>query len=525
MKLLFSKYSYKVSYAALFLFGAYILVSSFRLHVKTINFPYQLEFREGAVLPTTKLYVDNENPYEIKFHPQYTYNYGFLYPLTVSLLAKYSGVTLAAHRWVTYFFIMLSALIVFVTLLKMKVNILFCFTAIVILHQSFLYNGLTSLARPEGLGDFLYLSGIILPWWFKFSRWSCLTSIILGIAGYFTKPYFILAIPIVLIYMFIFISRKRALIYLLISILFTLFAAIFVNYIYPVFFINTLFTHTNASGYDFKHMMRQVLFFLNVYKILFLIILLTIIVLVFNFKESAFSFKLVFEKIRNKLFIKNRKLSGSESVFKMNLDPYFAIAFAFTIIIFAMILGGNLGSERGAYLFHLSAPFLIIFTFQIVNLMDGIFYKFVISAILILMLQIQFKPKNINYDQLLLKYNKTENAIKRNDKILNSAETVSIMLQYGKEIYNSGHTEYFPEKFVKQNNFLEAIPELQKRFDEYKKNIYDNISRKDFELILISKTVTSYDFLIDRDKLIANYKLADTLDGPLSKIEAWIPIK
>lgn len=66
-------------------------------HLEFIKFAYQHEYMEGAALKVTKLYLNQENPFDIMKQPQDTYVYGFLYSLVVFPFAKGYGNTLVVH--------------------------------------------------------------------------------------------------------------------------------------------------------------------------------------------------------------------------------------------------------------------------------------------------------------------------------------------------------------------------------------------------------------------------------------------
>lgn len=523
----FRKYSFIVSCAVLLLLSFYSLFTSVDLHLQTINFPYQLEYREGAVLIVTGHYIKNENPYDINYQPQNTYAYGFLYPMIVSPFAKIFGNTLAVHRWVTYIFILLTCSLVFSTLLRMKVNLIYAFTAAVILHQSLVYNGLTSIARPEGLGIFLYLLGIILPWRFNFSRLSLAASIILGAAGYLTKPYYVLVIPCILIYLFIFISKRTALIYGIISLLFIMTMAFTVNSFYETYLNNTFFHHINTASYKFSYMADQLLNYSAVNIFLLTIIFLSVIILIKNYFLHPKIIQKDYNNTRKKfIFSKSLNIFKNEPVLKTGSDLLFGFVIFFTVLLFVIKLGGHQGNFKGAYLYHLTSPFLILTTFQFIKSNKNIFYQLAVSVMLMITLLIQFKSVDLELGNQLNDCKITEDVIAKSNNVLNTSETVSIMLHQNKRIYDSGHSEYFSTGINDLSIFLNVSGDVERRNNEFKNEINDKINRKEFDLILISSNVSIFNYLFfDWDAFYRNYELVEVLNGPLSKIEAWYPVK
>ncbi len=501
----------------------YTIGQSFRSHLKFINYPYQVEYREGAALAVTGLYIKGENPYDIKFQPEHTYNYGFLYPLTTSMFAAYAGNNLAVHRAVTYGFILLTCIVLFFTLRRSGVNVILSFTASAILHQTLLYYGLSSIARPEGLGILLYVMGIILPWRFNFSFASCIASIILGILGYLAKPYYAFVIPVIFLYMFLFVNKKRAIIYGLISAVLFAVMVILVNAKYETFFNNTFFVHTNYSDYNFKYMLSQLILYCRVNAVILCIAIFSASISAVVFLKSHTDFNSLLRRWREKLGQVNF-ITLDAPVFKVNRDLLFIFVFITSAAAFVVYLGGNTGSDNAAYLFHLSSPFLILATLKSAEKIRSFSFSIVLVLLLIIALLTQFKPKMSGYVKQMSNNKRAEELIAGKKNILNSAETVSIIIDHNMKLYNSGHTEYFQYGISKLSINLGMSGKTENKNLEYRNNLNTQIGSKAFDLILISETVTSFIQFIDKSTLAKNYQCADTLTGPLSRIEIWLPL-
>ena len=518
------RYSKTILLIILLIISLFTAAKTFRSHLNTINYPYQLEYREGAVLAVTDLYVKKENPYDLKFQPQHTYNYGFLYPLTTSVFAGFFGNNLAIHRWVSYACILITCLLLFLSLAYIRTNIVLSFTAALILHQSLIYNGLTSIARPEGLGILLYVTGILLVWRFKFSAMSLVACAIASVLGYLTKPYDSFAIPAIFLYLLFFISKKKAMMFAVISFLSIITMMFVVNRSYETFFNNTLFVHANYSDFNVSYMISQVLVYVKVNIVILIIFFLSAAILISGYSDSQKG---------NIFFVKNYwlrfKRAGffkwNEPIFKTDADMLFGFVMILSVIIFVFYLGGNTGSDNAAYLFHLSSPFLILTVFQLAKNVRGYAFNIMLVLLLIFTLGFQFKPKSFTYNKQIEKSMKIEDVISGKENILNSAETVSIILNQNKKLYNSGHTEYFQYGSSELSRFLGMSGNTAMRNTEYKNEISNKITLREFDLVLISETVSSFAQFIDKSNLIKHYEISDTLSGPLSKIEVWLPLR
>ncbi|MBK6876761.1 MAG: hypothetical protein IPG99_10015 [Ignavibacteria bacterium] len=75
------------------------------------------------------------------------------------------------------------------------------------------------------------------------------------------------------------------------------------------------------------------------------------------------------------------------------------------------------------------------------------------------------------------------------------------------------------------SGFLGMSENTEIRNTEFKNEISNKIALKEFDLILISETISSFAEFIDKSILIKHYEISDTLSGPLSKIEVWLPVK
>ncbi len=524
------KYLYILTASALVLFSSFIFVRSVISHIEYINFPYQHEYMEGAALTTTQLYVNNENPFAIKNQPQETYVYGFINPLIVSAFAKIYGNTLAVHRWVSYAFILLTCLLIFLALRTLKLNPVFCFAAAVILHQSFIYNGLIAVARPEGLGIFLFTLGILVPWKYKFSNLSCLISILLGTLGYFTKPYYVLVIPFIGIYMFLFVSKKRALLYALVSLIFLSVTMLIVAAMYESFHNNSLFHSINIATYEFSHMKNQLMQYakVNVYIILIMIVSSFFILKNYLDKNQNNNSGKFFSNIRNNFFFtRSLNIFGNEPLVKTKYDFLFGLVCLFSTFLFIVKLGGHVGNGRGAYLYHIASPFLILTAFQLVKASNDKLLSSIVAVLLIYTLANQFKPARYDFKESVSCYEKLEEIIDQSKNPLNSAEIVSIMIEKNKSVYNSGHSEYFRVGLGSLSRLAGDSIKVAEREVEFEKNINDQILSKNFDVIFLTKG--NHYRLIDSVSLIQNYQCTDTLCAymPMKnwRIETWYPKK
>ena len=405
----------------------------------------------------------------------------------------------------------------------------FAFAAALILHQSIINSANTALARPEGLGIFLFTLGIIIPWKFKFSKLSLGVSIVFGILGYLTKPYYIFVIPIVALYLFIFISKKKGLAYSAVSLVSLLIMAVITSVVFPLFFNNTLVAHFKDSLYSFDIMKYQVIEY-AVTNVFILIVILSSGILIYRkyLRKQSFESNERSQPGDRKLFQTNfnLKLTKDEPLIKSNFDLYYIFSFLFILFVFIVSLGGHPGNAHGAYSFHMASSPLILAAFLMMQKTSSRLYLTFAAILLIITMNLEFKVPKYDFTGFAKCFKQMEEVMSRYKNVLNSPENVSIMIDQKKTVYNSGLSEYFSGRKNKLHILGPASSEILERVEMFQNEIDKKISSKEFDLILLTKD--NYSFFIKDDLLKNNYKLSGSFCAPFffhePEVETWIPV-
>ena len=526
----YKKSIYIFSCVLLFLFTCISTIRSVRTHYKFISHPYQIEYREGGALNATQLFLENRNPFSITEQPQNTYVYGFLYPLAVKPFAKAFGNTLFVHRSFVYFFICATCMLVFYVLIRKKVNFVFSFAAMIILHQSIINAANTPLARPDGLGIFLFTLAIIIPWRWKFSNSSLAASIIISILGYLAKPYYFLAVPIIALYLFLFISRRKSVIYSVMSAIIFIAVITVTTLIFPMYINNTLIAHINDSAYIYNNVKDQIAEYTEINVYVLLILLLSVINISRNFLKKHYSETVahIAEVIKSKYKTNSGwKFLKDEPKIVCGYDLLFAFSLLFVLILFIIKLGGHPGNYHAAYLFHLASPFLILVTFQLLNKTAGKLFNSLAALIIIITMNVEFESPRYEFERYANCFEQMDVLVKNSRNVLNSPENVSIMIRENKPVYNSGLSEYFSTRYAKTDVAIESSGLVNERTEKFHKELDDKIARKEFDLIFMTKNY--YNYFVNEGLLKQNYVLKETICAPfiyhVLEVEAWIPKK
>ncbi|MEZ7991640.1 MAG: hypothetical protein QMC31_07335, partial [Halioglobus sp.] len=227
-------------------------------HIQLISHDYPLDYNEGGMLAITATVEQGGSPYSLQSQPARMSVYPLLYNILVAPLSRVFGATLELHRLVAALFILACCAIIFYVCRKELVARTESFAAATLLYAGLLYYS-TPIASPNSLGLFLFLSAIIIPWVYGFSKRSLCTAIILGILAFYTKQYFIACLGYIAFYLFLAESKKRAMAFGLAALAAFIVAMIFVSYTSPYYFDNTFFAVQSVSklASSYAHLVTQ----------------------------------------------------------------------------------------------------------------------------------------------------------------------------------------------------------------------------------------------------------------------------
>ncbi len=501
------------------IFVAFLMVSLFVVfifffsyHLKIIQTPYQLDFGgEGAALVTTKQLLDKVNPFILSEQPQHTQNYGIFYSVAAYPLALKWGSTLLVHRLVTAIFIWLACLLLFFILRKEKIPMYLSVVASVIFYAQ-LVSLFTPQARPDAVGLFIFLLSVFIPWRRNFDRLSLVFCVLLSFLALLTKLYFVLGLPLVIAYVFIFRSKKKGLLFAAASLLFFALMILLVDKLFPLYWTNSFyffFIVKVGKLIGVVHMVKQVLAFS--YKNFALITILGIWLLKI-FAPLKFSLK----NLASHFNFKNFDLPLISGV---NFD-FIAFVLLFDFLVFALVLGHNTGTFVD-YIHHVISPFLLIVIFRYLSGVKGklfIFYSVLLTVNLFFYIYKQ-NPL-VDYSQQWRAINKE---VMLHQNILNGPSLTAVLSEQNKPVYYTGHSFIL---FPDPPQYSPEYKEVKIRMDEFDKSIKQAIAAKKFGAIMID----SYqDQGIAEDLIKQYYRKKTTLFVPYafysSVIDVWEPKK
>lgn len=354
----------------LLILGAFLSISwSVYFMYRTVLIPHQLTTLEGAANVHTWFYLRGMNPFMLENQPIGITLYGFVYNLIVFPFAAMFGNTPAVHRAVNLVFIILSSMVYYTVIYKEKKNhvvALLC-SALVMVSLAGI-QGLGGIsAYPAPTGTFFFIAAVFIPFLFAFDAKSLALSILFTLAGFYVKPYFLLAFGIVASYVFLFVSPKKGLIYGLSFLILLLASILIVKDIFPLYFVGTIWANVYQTTRSLEHLLFQLNSMLRTFLPLIIISLLAFMADGIKLNGEKRSYKFNFSKW-------NEPLLGY-------LPGYIFYAFAVTLLAFVSILGWHTPNPLG-YAYQLVAPLFICLSFGVLipvnrtNLLAGVLIIF-----------------------------------------------------------------------------------------------------------------------------------------------------
>ncbi len=464
-------------------------------HYRLITSPGQLEYRESSIISTTDLLLKGENPYALKNLPQHTNVYGIVYNLVTLPFTKIFGATFLTHRIITAIFIFGSAIVIYQFIRwsgnSRSISIVGALIFYILIIRSY-----TTIARPDSLGLFLFLVGILIPWRLNYTNSSLAISIVIGLLAFLTKPYFLFGIPCIALYLFLSKSKIKGVIYFIISILCAAVPIFIIHHYLPYYWHCTYLIHVTMIAVKFDYMLLQSAVFMKFHIGLLLLIA----------TEGIFYF-------RNK---QNRNWRFTQHLGELNLlnpnKPLLSNEFGLItggLISAGLVLILKLGWNTGAYMiyyYHLATPLLIIYSLKFLKTHTTyrvLQHSFILLNLIILNLHQPVKPQFTN-----IEYEKWKSLINKYSKVYTSPPLVHFLVSLEKPIYDNGQTEYFAHAIPDFNNknLVAKTPDYL-RVKEFILDLRGKIYSGSFDLVLIARGIEINFF--DESRLNEKYKMTE----------------
>jgi len=345
-------------------------------------------------------------------------------------------------------------------------------------------------ARPDTLGEFLFFISLFLPFLKKFSSGSLFISAIAGIYCFLTKLYFFICVPIMALYLLLFISKKKAIWYGIGSILGIILAILIHNHFLETYFLNTIYPlFTGRLTNDLGHMIKQTTKFIRDYWGLFFICIIAINEVMLHPKKQKGQIKI---DIR----------SWGEPLSNQKMDLIIFILLICSLAVF-LRFGWHTGTTQ-TYFYHLITPFLVMVVLRWVDQLSTYRNLFLLVSLLTLTTQAfeNLTPdfKSFNDPD----WNKLEHYIHNSEKILNSPIEISLLIAQGKTVEYSGNTLYYFLFPFQPSNFWPDPEKLIQVGDAYVAHVAQGIINNEYDLV-VNIVNENYGFFVGKlDPMLSN---------------------
>ena len=480
----------------LILFGAMVSILYSVYFARTIiTTPYEIGLREGAPQVLTGLLLSGKNPYVFDNNPLAYNTYGILHNFVMVPFAYVFGNTLHVHRWVSFIFILLSTTVGFWVIFQRRQSI-----SLASIGAAFFMIGFIGLggigSSPTTLGTFLFLCTLYIPYLRSYDNKSLIASAFFALLALHTKAYNVLAWGIVVSYIFLFVSKKKALQYVLYFSGFFLGTFPILRIFFPLYLVNVFGGNISNTFRTLEHLLTQLMWLTIYFSPILVLTLLA-------FWESLRKSRYFFSAIRFNLTAWDTPL--------LNIDwDYFLYAPLVAITAFILVLGSHVGNYLSYTYEMVVSTFLIWFFTNYDNKKP----LSVLTSLVIILNLLAWQFVTLNPNMLEIKdsfaWEKLYKTIKPTKNILNSPVFTSRAMELGITPVDSGRTIYFYTMKPYPENLLFGPPyeDYLRIGEEYAQRVNETIKNKEYDLIYITKEMEVF---YDLDLVKENYEMTDQL--------------
>jgi hypothetical protein len=218
--------------------------------------PAPQEMREGAIILTTLALLDGRNPYASEVAAVSGNLYGLLYPLLVVPFALILGPGLAVHRLVNALGLLIAAVLVWRAARRAGAERLPALLAALLTLTGWLY-WVGPTVRPDGVGLACMLGALAVAAPDPGSPRRFATALVLSLAGFAAKIYFLGGVFIVAAHVFLFVGWRRGIVFGAVTLAATAAWAWLLALLLPAWGAHVLGANVGATSYDTAHLIRQ----------------------------------------------------------------------------------------------------------------------------------------------------------------------------------------------------------------------------------------------------------------------------
>ncbi len=439
------------------------------IHWTIINTPAQLDFSEGAVLKQVQGIRAGIGIYAAEAQPEYSDIYGIGYPLFRTAVSELIGNTLQAGRLASAVLFVLSSLLI-LAIMRRKTSLLNAVVLTIFFYAACTY-GDTPIDKPNALGLLAYIAAITLIEMLGPSVPALLGVVALSLLGFLIKPYFVLIGPVAISYVFFQYSRRIGLLFT--GIWFAAFGMLLVaiNTTMPFYLadvVGVLSASANPESLaTTEYMLRQFVSFFGFIAGPIWLILLGILA----------------------------RLAERPTWKSLGWRWSFA---AYGSVITGLILAGWIGHNEGNWLvswFHLLLPFVVVWLAEQAPELDDLPLPMSALAVVGILASAAYtsydalwSPRELR--QITAAWEDIGQKIRPHARVLGSPAITGLLIAQGREVFDSGHTGYFPRandpRAVRLGRLTAPRERIIEIWDRYCEHLRSMIAERQFDIIVQS---------------------------------------
>jgi hypothetical protein len=475
---------------------------------RVVQWDWPLEYRENAILFTTDLMVKGENPYALEHRPLCVNAYGIGYHWAVYPAARIFGASFLVHRIMSCLFIVAGCALLVWVLRREQVSWPFSLLAGLTWFIQ-LGQGLSIIARPDSFGTFLFLASLVVPHVFRFSRRSLVLSAACSLLGFLTKPYFILGIPLVALYLFLFEGKRKGILFGLASFA-ALAATIFlINAAYECYFTETFFISLNANNPSWAHLRAVGQKFLKLMAG-FLVLLAWRAVIALRQRAAP-----------NGPWLNIAPFTSPLLARKIDLP---VLALLCNAVIMVLFMGRHRGNEI-LYYDQLLTPFVLWIAMRAAaGPLKSAWLAMLVIVVNLCYWSGQIPPMVRPPE---LEWRALDKVLTFGKSVYHAPTLAQLVRQQGKTVYDAGMTEY--GNAATTRNFTRIAPAYRRRVETFLNDVRQKVERQQFDLIAVTPGLTP---MLPMRELREAYAVQGWMSVPLLfnafpldtyPVEVWIP--
>ncbi len=475
-----------IAYIALALVFAVMLL---RNHINMIVLPTPLDIYEGLMPLITGLIASGENPYTFEYQPVYDDFYPPLYNILVAPFTFLFENNYQLHRGINAVLILACCGLCFRLVQTAQQDSVpaSSFThvtahataATVLLYAALIYYS-TPIASTNALGVLLMMLTAIVPWQRGFDTPGLACALVMGVLAFYAKQYYACSAAFLAMYLFLYVSKQRALLFALAYALALLLTLFVVHKTSPYFLDNTLWAVIYASSTirSIDVLFGQLAEFLRLYAGVIAFLAVTAVM-----RYSAWSQKRDHGVRGSERASTINLLNLRQPLFSRSMDYFWFLFWGATAVI-VLALGWHPANYM-SYLFQLMSPFFLIGAFRVIQ-------RHEVSLLLIIPLMAYsfFHTWNIlwkDFDVDQSQWQRAEEIIANNENILASQVLLLPLMKHERVIHQAGHTFYFNPAENKPEIFRHPDPKHQVSavWDNYMAGLYRQVENKEFDVVML----------------------------------------